>query len=204
MARSPLENVAFPLELAGWTATHGARNGCASCSAWWTCRVRQRAPPSSSRAACASASAIARALALGPSVLLLDEPFSALDALTRERFDLELLRLWERTDTTIVLVTHSISEAVFLADRVLVLSPRPGHVVAEIPVSLDRADREPDIDTLAPDEPRRSPAATCGRRRRSDSRGLDREPAEPPGTTGPIGTRRRRRGSTRSAGRRWP
>jgi NitT/TauT family transport system ATP-binding protein len=82
--------------------------------------------------------ALARALALSPQVLLLDEPFSALDALTRERFNLELLRLHERTGTTLVIVTHSIPEAILVADRVIVMTPRPGRVAAEVRIEAPK------------------------------------------------------------------
>lgn len=86
--------------------------------------------------------AIARALIHDPKVLLLDEPFGELDALTRERMGMELMRIWQVRRKTVVMVTHSISEALFLADRVLTLSPRPGTLRLDLPVKFNRPRKE--------------------------------------------------------------
>ena len=82
--------------------------------------------------------ALARVLAFDPKVLLMDEPFGALDAQTREAMQEELTRLWERTGKTIVFVTHDIEEAIYLADRVVVLTARPGRIREEVKIDLPR------------------------------------------------------------------
>jgi len=82
--------------------------------------------------------ALARTLAFNPEILLMDEPFGALDGLTRQNMQTELLKLWRKTQKTIIFVTHDISEAIFLADRVVVLSERPAKVVADIPIQTPR------------------------------------------------------------------
>lgn len=81
---------------------------------------------------------LARALALNPQVLIMDEPFSALDAQTREMMQLELLRIWQQGRKTVLFITHQIDEAVFLADRIVVLGRRPGRVKTTIPIDLSR------------------------------------------------------------------
>ena len=82
--------------------------------------------------------AITRALIHNPAMLLMDEPFGALDALTRESMNLELQRIWLKRRETVLFITHSISEAVFLADRVLVMTARPGRILEEVPVKIAR------------------------------------------------------------------
>src|SRR5690606_34278375 len=92
--------------------------------------------------------AIARALVYDAPILMMDEPFGALDAMTREQMNVEVQRIWEASRKTVVFVTHSIPEAVFLADRVVVMSPRPGRILDTLTIDLPRP-RNLD-DTLSP------------------------------------------------------
>ncbi|NQS91634.1 MAG: ABC transporter ATP-binding protein, partial [Chloroflexi bacterium] len=87
---------------------------------------------------------IARSLIQDPDLLLLDEPFGALDALTREKMGAELLRIWRARKKTVIMITHDISEAVYLADRVLAISPQPGNLKLDLKIHLARPRREDD------------------------------------------------------------
>ena len=135
--RSTLENVALPLELAGVGAEE-RRDRAADALERVGLSAAARLRPRELSGGMAQRAALARALISDPAVLLLDEPFSALDALTRETFDAELQRLWLERRRTMILVTHSVAEAVSLADRVVVMTPRPGRGARLVPVDLPR------------------------------------------------------------------
>ena len=135
--RTVLRNVSLPLEVAG-----APSNQCAARAREMLSLVGldefEGAFPRELSGGMAQRVAIARALAADPEVLLLDEPFGALDALSREQMNLELMRIWQARQVTAVMVTHDLEEAVFVADRVLVMSPRPGQIRAEVLVDLPR------------------------------------------------------------------
>jgi NitT/TauT family transport system ATP-binding protein len=129
------KNIALPLEMLGWSRAKRADRtkemlelveltGFENHHPW------QRSGGMQQRVS------IARALSFSPALLLMDEPFGALDEMTRERLNMELLRIWQETQSTIVFVTHSIAEAVFLSTRVVVMSARPGRIVDLIDVGL--------------------------------------------------------------------
>jgi NitT/TauT family transport system ATP-binding protein len=135
--RTVSKNVSLPLEMLGWSrAKRRARveemldlvelRGFESNRPWQLSGGMQQRV------------SIARALSFNPSLLLMDEPFGALDEMTRERLNLELLRIWVAAGSTVIFVTHSIPEAVFLSTRVVVMSPRPGRVAEIVAIDLPR------------------------------------------------------------------
>jgi NitT/TauT family transport system ATP-binding protein len=138
--RSVLDNLALPLELEGFNRQTRSAQATAVLDRVGLTGFAQAFPAELS-GGMAQRVAIGRALIQNPDVLLLDEPFGALDALTREQMQLELMRLWAAERKTALMVTHSITEAVFVADRVLVMSQRPGRIRAEFDVPLSRPRR---------------------------------------------------------------
>lgn len=139
--RSVLDNIALPLELQRLPQSQ-MLSRAEEMIELVGLRGFEQALPQDLSGGMAQRVAIARALIQDPDLLLLDEPFGSLDALTRERMRLELLRIWELRRKTVVMVTHSINEALFLADRVFVLSPRPGRVRLDLRVDLPRPRHE--------------------------------------------------------------
>ena len=135
--RTVLDNVILPLQIRGVPAKEAKHQGHETL-ALVGLKEFTRAYPKELSGGMEQRVAVARALIQQPSILLLDEPFAALDALTRERLNQEILRLWQHQKLTALMVTHNIREAVFLADRVLVLSPRPATISAEFIINLPR------------------------------------------------------------------
>ncbi len=146
--RTLLENVRLPLEVLGLSTPEYHRRA--------TELIRlvgleefESAYPRALSGGMKQRACIARALVFDPSTLLMDEPFGALDEITRTSMNLELQKIWMQTQKTVLFVTHSIQEAVFLSDRIGVMSPRPGHLNAVVPIDLPRPRS---IDTISSPE----------------------------------------------------
>jgi len=135
--RSVIKNIMLPLELQG-VSVKEARARARELIELVGLQGFESSWPRDLSGGMAQRVAIARALIHDPDILLLDEPFGSLDALTRERMGVELLRIWQARRKTVIMVTHSISEALFLADRILVLTKRPGRIKMDLKLDLPR------------------------------------------------------------------
>jgi NitT/TauT family transport system ATP-binding protein len=142
--RDALANVALPLEVGAWGRRHRPPHRPEALLELVGLKGFEHAYPRQLSGGMQQRVSIARALVTGPPILLMDEPFGALDEITRDHLNQELLRIWAATGTTIVFVTHSIPEAVYLANRVFVLTPRPGRVLEEVTIDLP-APRHPSL-----------------------------------------------------------
>lgn len=131
------QNIALPLKLRGVSKQDRLQRAHELCKLVGISGFERRWPRELS-GGMRQRAAIARALSYDPEILLMDEPFGALDAMTRDQMNIEIQRIWMQSERTILFVTHSISEAVFLADRIILLSPRPGRVHSVTDVSFDR------------------------------------------------------------------
>ena len=133
--RTVAKNIALPLEMLGWDRGRRAERVRELVELVELGGFEQHYPWQLSGGMQQRVS-IARALSFDPALLLMDEPFGALDEMTRERLNMELLRIWEASGSTVIFVTHSISEAVFLSTRVVVISPRPGRITGIVEIDL--------------------------------------------------------------------
>jgi NitT/TauT family transport system ATP-binding protein len=135
--RTVLDNIALPLELAG-VSKRERESAARDLLPLLGLTGFEAAYPGELSGGMAQRAALGRVLIQDPAALLLDEPFGALDALTREQLSADLLRIWREGGFTVVMVTHDINEAVMLSDRVLVMSRRPGRILADLAVDLPR------------------------------------------------------------------